>query len=228
MFGKSDLFQKSKWKKLHEGGYHPTVEQIIEKINERVSQNILQVKDWERLLEMTFSMKDKTVLEIGSGAGWYIAEMIRLGAKRAIGIEIDKTIIDKSQSALEKLGLTGFEFHEITDDYFNFLPSKSVDLVYEMTVFQHILENITLRYMQETSRILRNDGFMVAQFLMNDSNPIKNPSKNKEGIMYYSHDEIVDMAKKSGLTIVKFANYDWSDGKGSYWRLYLFKNSQAH
>lgn len=222
-FGKPDSFQKSKWRILHGEGYHPSVEQIVKNIKERESKNQLLAKDWERLFNMNINLKDKIVLEIGFGTGIYVAEMIKIGAKKVIGIEIDKIIIDKSTSALQQLGITGFEFHEITDDFFDFIPPKSVNLVYEMTVFQHLLENLTLRYMQETSRILSKDGIMIAQFVMNDLNPKKHSSLRKQGNMSYSHSEVVGMCKKSNLRIDKYIDYDWSDGKGSYWRLYLFK-----
>ena len=48
-----------------------------------------------------------------------------------------------------------------------------------------------------------------------------NPTQ--EDIMYYSHDEIVEIAKESGLQVDRFGNYEWTDGKGSYWRVYLLK-----
>lgn len=224
MIFSKDSLQKSKWRKLHENKYHPSIEKIIERINEHKSQNIWLFKEWEQILNMQLPVQDKIVLEIGCGGGWYLAQMLYQGAKKVIGIEIDKTIIDKANEAFKNLGLKNYDFHEIDESFFNFIPSKSVDVVYEMTVFQHIFKEITLKYLQDTSRILKDDGIMLAQFLMNDSDPVKNPSPKKEGIMYYSHKEVLELARESGLQVDKFANYEWTDGKGSYWRIYVFKS----
>ena len=72
--------------------------------------------------------------------------------------------------------------------------------------------------------ILKNDGIILCQFLMNDDDPIKNPyAKNKEGIVYYSHKEILKLVDECNLKIEKYGNFEWEDEHNSYWRLYLIQ-----
>jgi len=39
-FSKKDPLQKSKWEKLHNEDYHPTVAKIVDRINEHKQKNI--------------------------------------------------------------------------------------------------------------------------------------------------------------------------------------------
>ncbi len=223
MLFKKDNFQKSKWRKIQKKNYHPSIDKIIERINGHKSKNEWLIKEWENFLKIKIPVKDKTVLEIGCGGGWYLAQMLDLGAKKVIGIEIEESIIEKSEEVFKRLELQNYEFHMIDENFFNFLPSRSVDMVIEITVFQHILEEITLRYMKETSKILKKDGMMLSQFLLNDSNPVKKSSWRKEGHMVYSHNEVLEIAKESDLEVIRYGDYEWTDGRGSLWRVYLFK-----
>jgi cyclopropane fatty-acyl-phospholipid synthase-like methyltransferase len=227
MFFNKDKFQKSKWAKLHDKDYHPKVDGIVERVEEFKKQDKWIVDEWEKFFGIKIPVKDKVIMEIGFGGGWYLAQMLYKNAAKVIGIEIHDSIIQRARQAFDKLGLSNYEFLEIDERYFKDISEKSVDVIFEITVFQHILKNLTVTYLQESKRILKEDGIFIAQFLMNDYNPIKSPSTKKEGIMYYSHDEILEMIKQSGFTVDKFADYEWSDGKGSYWRIYLLKQSHS-
>ena len=105
------------------------------------------------------------------------------------------------------------------------MPEKSLDIIFENTVFQHIPESITKNYLLTSNEILKDNGIILCQFLMNDEKPIKKPfTKNKEGIVYYSHNEVLTLDNDCNLKIEKFGNFEWRDEKiaiGNY--IYLQK-----
>lgn len=171
--------------------------------------------------------KDKVVAEIGCGGGWYLAEMLYQGATKAIGFEASRTVIERATQALQKLKLTAYEFREVDGRYLDVLPEKSVDILLEITVFQHISEDATKGYFRTSRRVLKNSGLFLCQFLMNDKNPLKDPYNPKEGTVYYAHKEVMELAEDHGLRVSKYGDWKWTDGKGSYWRLYVMTPNEA-
>jgi cyclopropane fatty-acyl-phospholipid synthase-like methyltransferase len=101
------------------------------------------------------------------------------------------------------------------------LPAKSVDVILEITVFQHISEEATKNYFRTSRRVLKDLGLFICQFLMNDTNPLKDPYNPNEGTVYYTHKEVTRLVEDNGLRAYKFGDWKWTDGKGSYWRLYV-------
>jgi len=149
--------------------------------------------------------------------------MLYRGAKNVIGFEISKSIIDKAIQALDSLNFSNYEFHEADEEFLNKLEPKSVDIIFEITVFQHISEEATKNYLITSKKVLKDNGLFLCQFLMNEINPIKHPyAKNKEGTVYYSHKEIENLVNDCGLHIEKYLNYNWKDENNSFWRLYIF------
>jgi len=222
----SDPFQKKKWAQLHQNNYHPPVDEIVKRITDMKTKKQSIVNDWQKVLGEYVDVKDKSILEIGFGGGWFLAQMLYDGAKNTIGIEIENTIISRAIQAFEKLGLKNYQFYEIDDNKFlQQIPSKSIDIMYEAAVFQHTLKDITEKYMMETSRLLRPNGIALYQFLINNSKPIKQPSSKKEGIMYYSHEEIKGMIQKANLKIYKYGDYEQFDDGYRNWRLYMIQTN---
>jgi cyclopropane fatty-acyl-phospholipid synthase-like methyltransferase len=149
--------------------------------------------------------------------------MLQHGASRAIGFEISQSIIDKAKAMMDMLDLQS-DFYQVDEQYLRVLPPKSIDIVYQITVFQHISEEATRAYMESARRALKDGGLFLNQFLMNDKMKVKNAyAKDKEGIVYYSEAEIQTLVQDCGYSIVKYAQPDWTDNNGSYWRYYMLK-----
>jgi ubiquinone/menaquinone biosynthesis C-methylase UbiE len=209
------------WDKLHEKGYHPSVEEALNLV--KTLANGWRMGEWENLLGMEIPVKGKTVLEIGCGGGWYLAQMLQHGASRAIGFEVTNVIIEKAKALMDALNLKA-EFYQVDERYLDVLPPKSVDIIYQLTVFQHISEEATKAYIQSARRVLKDDGLFINQFLMNDKMNVKNAyAKNKEGIVYYSESEIKELIKD--YSIVKQGKYAWTDKNESYWMLYALRSA---
>jgi cyclopropane fatty-acyl-phospholipid synthase-like methyltransferase len=220
---RDQLLQKSKWEKLHENSYHPSVEGAIARIIDAKKKDIWLFDEWSNMLQMELNVQDKTVLEIGCGGGWYLAQMLYRGASKVIGFEISLSILNKVKTTFNTLNLTGYELYEVNEQYLKVLPEKSVDIIFEITVFQHIAEKVTRNYLKASKSVLKGDGVFLCQFLMNDKNPLKRPYSTSEGIVYYSHAQVVKMIDDCGLTIQTYSDYAWRGQDNSYWRLYALK-----
>lgn len=227
LFKKIDPLQREKWEQLHKKGYHPSVKEALKLIDYYPEGKGWIFEDWGRRLQMDdlANVKNKIVLEIGFGGGWYIAQILKHGANKAIGFEVSRTTIDKTKELLDILHLTNYDLHEVDERYLEVLPPNSVDIGFEHTVFQHITEEATRNYLKTLSSVLKQDGFFIGQFLMNDKIKIKDPyaKGEEEGIIYYSHDEVLNMVKDCGYIVTKYADHEWTDKNGSYWRYYVLK-----
>lgn len=73
---KRDPLQKRKWEKLHMRGYHPSVEEIVRRINETREKRAWLSDALSDIVQMRIDFKDKVIVEIGCGGGWYLAETI--------------------------------------------------------------------------------------------------------------------------------------------------------
>lgn len=226
LFKKIDPLQTEKWEKLHREGYHPSVEESLKQVDYLPEGKGWIFEDWGRRLQMNLDVKGKTVLEIGFGGGWYLAQILQHGANRVIGFEVSQIAIDKTRELLGILHLGNNELYKVDKYYLEVLPPKSVDIVFEHTVFQHITEEATRKYLKTATNALKHDGILIAQFLMNDKLYMKDPyAEGKEGSVYYSDNEVVRMVKDCGYAILKHADHSWSDQNGSYWRYYVLRNA---
>ena len=224
-FNSKDEFQKKKWDLLHKKDYHPSVKESVKRITDHKNQNIWLFDEWSKILEIDINVENKTILEIGFGGGWYLAQMLFRNASKVIGFEITEEIINKAKEVFQSLNLKNYEFFEVHEEFLNILDKNSVDIIFENTVFQHISEEITKNYLLSSKNVLKNDGIILCQFLMNDDDTIKTPyTKNKEGIVYYSHKEILKLVDECNLRIEKYGDFEWKDERNSYWRLYIIKN----
>lgn len=120
--------------------------------------------------------EDKTVLEIGSGAGRLLAAAAR-SFRLAIGIDIH----DQQGAVREELCRRGVSNATLlTGDGRTLpVPDASIDAVYSFIVFQHLERIETLRAcLAETARVLKPGGVAVlyagrsARFSLNSPSPL--------------------------------------------------------
>lgn len=227
LFKKADPLQKEKWETLHQKGYHPDLQGALKNVANYPEGKGWIFEDWGRRLEMPHlvNVEGKIVLEIGFGGGWYLAQLMQHGA-RVIGFEVSSTAMDKAIQLFQHLDLRNYQLFIVDDRYLSILPEKSVDVVFEHTVFQHITEDTTRGYLTSANKIMKEDGMFIAQFLMNENMVVKNPYAKSEGVVYYSHTEVVNLVEKSGFEIVKFVNHEWTDKNNSYWRYYVLNRTR--
>lgn len=225
LLGPRDEFQKKKWESLHKKNYHPSIEDSVKRIIDNKNQNIYLFDEMGKMLGININVENKTILEIGFGGGWYLAQMLFRNASKVIGFEITEAIITKAKKIFQSLNLKNYEFFEVHEEFLNILDKNSIDIIFETTVFQHISEKSTKNYLLSSKNVLKNDGIILCQFLMNDVHPIKRSyTRDSQGIVYYSHKEILKLVDECNLRIEKYSDYEWRDEHNGYWRLYIIKN----
>lgn len=167
--------------------------------------------------DIELSVLDKVVLEIGSGGGWYIAQCIKRGSSLAIGLEISDNIINNAEEAFKHHKIDNYKFYEIPNvnsEYLSVVEEK-VDIIFEITVFQHIAKSITKDYLKNANKILKSDGYLVCQFYIDDENPI-NDFTNM--VVRHSTKELYELFEECNLYVEKYNNLN-----GTPWRIYLLK-----
>src|SRR3989338_3961687 len=122
------------------------------------------------------NLKGKSVLCIGCGTGEECKHLESLGAKRVVGIDISKGLID-----FAKKSYPDFEFHVMDMEKLNF-PDNSFDFVYS-SLTMHYIKDWT-KTLNDIHKILKKDG----TFLFSTHHPVKwgasvNRSKEKNSFL---------------------------------------------
>lgn len=105
--------------------------------------------------------KGKTVLDVGCGHGALSIEMARLGAKRVVGVDIDKPLIEEAVKTLKKnypeyASVVQFECASIES------INEKFDIAISKDSFEHINDLPTM--MHNISERLEANGLLIAGF----------------------------------------------------------------
>lgn len=213
---------KAKWDALHAQNYHPNVAGIIERIEKnRSGETPSLFSQWEGILNTKLPVKDKVVLEIGHGGGWYLAQQLQQGAKFVIGLEINDVINNKTKQVFNHFGINEYKLYEVDDTCFDCVKEK-VDIIFSITVFQHIHMDLTENYFATAHKILNKNGYIVCQFYMNDVTQVKQPDVG-EGNVCYSKNELNVMFKNYNFEVKNYGESRWDGCANGYWSIYLLK-----
>ena len=229
--GMRDEFQHEKWERLHVGNAYFARDgdgqadpcQMLRR--RMVGRAISEIN--ERHMAGTETLRGKAVLEIGFGGGWYLAQALREGARQVYGFEAADNIIHSASDAFDRLGLGPYEFHKVDRRYLGALPPASIDVAFSITVFQHINPRATRNYLRTVSGALADGGYCLFQFVLNESNPVKNSNApGLEGAVAYTKAEADWMVSEAGLHTVVYAETHRDARTGNYWAWYkLAKNT---
>lgn len=119
-----------------------------EKINSNVLVEIPQIK---KLLP---DLKDKTILDLGCGAGGMSRYFIKQGAKRVLAIDISKNMITEAK----KYKIDKIEYRVLSMDKLNSIDEK-FDLVFSSLAF-HYVKNFE-KLIKNISNLLKKDGILL-------------------------------------------------------------------
>jgi len=213
------------WEKLHSRDYHPNVEGIIERI---ISQRALSSPSlFARLgeqLDFYFDLKDKSVLEIGHGGGWYLAEALDAGAKTVSGIEISEEINKRAKTALEKLDYGNFHLFLGNGKDLSVVRGSTFDLIFTITVLQHMPTRITKKYLRDIRGLLAPGGICMIQTLNSYGSSMKRLSAADLFSVAYSKSEFDGLLAISGLQTIEYVSQDYGSDE-TYWGIYLVKTA---
>jgi len=153
------------WKQRHEDGYFPkSQEHSLWRIYE-------QVPDWLA----TECNAETQALEIGCGYGQWLQPLSRL-VKLACGFDIHSDVINK--------GVRLLDAHDVRNVILwlndgTSIPAGSdvADLVYSISVFQHLPRAIVTGYLDESFRVLKPGGVALHHFRnMDNVGPFPQPA----------------------------------------------------
>lgn len=217
---RSKELNKEAWDRLQRDGYHPPVEEIVSRI-----QRDIDVEDvdgilalWGSYLNETIDVRDCNVVEIGHGGGWYLAQCIRAGCKHAYGLEVSEVINTKANSALTQLGYFNFSLNVVDQNFlslFRFTP----DVIYAITVFQHLPTQVLEKYLLSAGTVMSPKSRFYFQTLENDVRTDRRGSLTDVFSMSYHPDEVANLLQKSGLKIDKRYEHHFDDPH-NYWAIY--------
>lgn len=112
--------------------------------------------------------RGESILEIGCGVGRLVQHFAPL-YERAIGLDVSEEMVS---IAIRNLNyLKNITIQKVTGDGTLNYPDKSFDLVYSYGTFGFVDNKALNRYIEETHRILKQDGAIVFQ-IPNYRNPI--------------------------------------------------------
>ena len=141
----------------------------------RGNQSILNERRrvFRRLLERAgwLPLGDRRVIEVGSGTGWELAQMVELGGKpaRLVGVDL---LPDRVATA--RRDYPEIEFHHANAEKLDF-PDASFDLVMAFTIFSSILERAMAQNVaSEIARVLKPGGGLLWYDVRYDS--VSNPN----------------------------------------------------
>mgnify|MGYP002399203187 CR=1 FL=1 len=147
-----------------------------------------------RLISKIYNHRKGTLLDIGSGTGYFAGFMERKGWK-ATGVEISERARDYS--------ISRFGIDVITPDKINIFPDKSVDCITLWHVLEHFYDPVS--WLKEIFRILKVDGKCILALPNIKSSDSKWFGKNwaaldvPRHLWHFDPDTSVRLFKKNGF-----------------------------
>lgn len=99
--------------------------------------------------------KDKIILDAACGSGYGSEIMIKNGAKKVIGIDVDKNIIEKNK---KKYHYSNLEFYELACENIRDLK-VSFDLIVSFETIEHLKSPD--EFIKQTYQVLNKDGLLI-------------------------------------------------------------------
>ena len=211
---------KSAWDRLQRNGYHPPTDEIVARIQRDIgvgdSDGFLAL--WGSYLDESIDVVDCNVVEIGHGGGWYLAQCIRAGCRHAYGLEVSEFINTKARAALMHFAYSNVSL-EVVDEHFLSTFKCTPDVVYAITVFQHLPTEVLEEYFLSAAKVMSSESRFYFQTLENDAKTNRRGSLSDVFSISYHPNEVMNLLTKSGLKIDKRFEHHFDDPH-NYWAIY--------
>lgn len=172
-----------------------------DKLNTRLKFSVSFVKDED--------VKNKKILDIGCGFGWFELDVLKRGVKQVAGIEISEEdlraprLIEDKKAIFKVAGALKLPFE---DDYF--------DTVVAWEVIEHIPKETESKMFKEVSRVLkRNGAFYLSTPYDSLISKYLDPAWWLIGHRHYSKKKLIELGEKQKFKIAEIYV------KGGIWNL---------
>lgn len=179
---------------------------LKEKPSDRIFGRLLEA---DRFVE-NVDIKNKTILDIGCGFGWFEVSAIKRGVKKVVGIEHTKEDLATAKKGIKSKKI---DFRIASAVKLPF-EDKSFDTVVCFEVIEHIPENTENQMLAEINRVLKKNGVL---YLSTPFNAIFarmfDPAWWLIGHRHYSNDSLRDYGIKNGFKVLRVYV------KGGWWSI---------
>lgn len=152
MKNKADI--KKRYDGLYSRGYgHKQTGQINFKVQDSLVETYLGQSG--RQLS-----KEDVVLEIGCGEGNMMLPLCDK-VKEIHGVDISEVAITNAKEYLKDKS----NFYLYVNDNISFFKDESFDIIFEQTVFQHMLREHVIEYLDQIQKKLKSGGYVLLQFV---------------------------------------------------------------
>lgn len=108
------------------------------------------------------SIKGKTILDIGCGDGLYSVTFLKLGAEKVCGQDLSENYIKDAIRKSIELGYINFT-GKVGDCSNLQFEDNSFDIIFSGDVFEHITDELKLKFIQEAYRVLKPGGIFTVK-----------------------------------------------------------------
>ena len=119
------------------------------------------IKFYLEFTDTDIMFKDKTVLDVGCGAGGKSLYYLSRGAKKVVGIDVVPKYKEESEALAKDLGLDGFEFY-VQDAAKTDFPDCTFDTIIMNDAMEHVAKPEAV--LEEMERILKPGGRLYVNF----------------------------------------------------------------
>lgn len=141
-----------------------------------VERIIPDTKDWNlnfktNLIRYNFALpyiKNKNVLDVACGSGYFSNYILSKGAKSVTGVDIDKDSIEYAKNNFQNISL---EFLEWDAENLGSL-NKSFDIVVSMETIEHL--NYPMKFLSEIKKVLIPNGYLILSTPNKEVSTVKN------------------------------------------------------
>jgi len=179
-------------------------------LNEKPDLDLNTRLKFSNKLVDTRDIKNKKVLDIGCGFGWFELNVLKKGVKEVAGIEISALDLKpareniKDKHAIFKIG--GALKIPFKDNYF--------DTVVAWEIIEHIPKNTENRMFREVRRVLKKNGaFYLSTPYDSFWSKYFDPAWWLIGHRHYSKEKLINLGDKNGLEVSRIYL------KGRWWGL---------
>lgn len=205
------------WKKLQEDNYFDTHPRY-KNLSPLTSTDVQAFYPVEYIQQFTPISPEWKVLVIGCGIGLDIVQ-IAPHIKEIWGVDVNDTVLEKASRLLQEAGINNFQLRTV--ETWKEQTPNDFDLVFSITVMQHLSRDLVIEYFQSFQQKLKHGGKGVIQFLERSGGD--RPDK-AEPSFSWKRQELRRLIEQAGLVLLECKTIQILNRRSWHW-LYFRKDS---